>query len=66
MTGETLKNQMMLAVPTRGIMILESFADPDGEKEAKHSKGKKEKMEKTEKAGAAEAKKLSQEPERKE
>ena len=65
-TGETLKNQMMLAVPPRGIMILESFADPDGEKEAKHSKGKKEKMEKTEKAGAAEAKKLSQEPERKE
>ena len=65
-TGEVLKNQMMLAVPPRGIMILESFADPDGEKEAKHSKGKKEKMEKTEKAGAAEAKKLSQEPERKE
>ena len=65
-TSETLKNQMMLAVPPRGIMILESFADPDGEKEAKHSKGKKEKMEKTEKAGAAEAKKLSQEPERKE
>ena len=65
-TGETLKNQMVLAVPPRGIMILESFADPDGEKEAKHSKGKKEKMEKTEKAGAAEAKKLSQEPERKE
>ena len=45
-TSETLKNQMMLAVPPRGIMILESFADPDGEKEAKHSKGKKEKMEK--------------------
>ena len=34
-TGEVPKNQMMLAVPPRGIVILESFADPDGEKDAK-------------------------------
>ena len=34
-TSEVPKNQMMLAVPPRGIVILESFADPDGEKDAK-------------------------------
>ena len=34
-TGKVPKNQMMLAVPPRGIVILESFADPDGEKDAK-------------------------------
>mgnify|MGYP000962461245 CR=1 FL=1 len=34
-TGEVPKNQMMLAVPPRGIVILESFADPDREKDAK-------------------------------
>lgn len=34
-TGEVPKNQMMLAVPPRGIVILESFADQDGEKDAK-------------------------------
>lgn len=39
-TGEVLKNQMMLAVPPRGIMILESVADPDAGKE-KMRKNKK-------------------------
>lgn len=34
-TCEVPKNQMMLAVPPRGIVILESFADPDREKDAK-------------------------------
>lgn len=34
-TGKVPKNQMMLAVPPRGIVILESFADPDREKDAK-------------------------------
>ena len=34
-TGKVPKNQMMLAVPPRGIVILESFVDPDGEKDAK-------------------------------
>ena len=48
-TGEVLKNQMMLAVPPRGIMILESVADPDAGKETKKGKSgsKKEKNEKT-------------------
>ena len=48
-TGEVLKNQMMLAVPPRGIMILESVADPDSGKETKKGKSgsKKEKNEKT-------------------
>ena len=40
---------MMLAVPPRGIMILESVADPDEGKETKKGKSgsKKEKNEKT-------------------
>ena len=48
-TGEVLKNQMMLAVPPRGIMILESVVDPDAGKETKKGKSgsKKEKNEKT-------------------
>ena len=48
-TGEVLKNQMMLAVPPRGIMVLESVADPDAGKETKKGKSgsKKEKNEKT-------------------
>lgn len=48
-TGEVLNNQMMLAVPPRGIMILESVADPDAGKETKKGKSgsKKEKNEKT-------------------
>ena len=48
-TEEVLKNQMMLAVPPRGIMILESVADPDAGKETKKGKSgsKKEKNEKT-------------------
>ena len=36
-TCEVPKNQMMLAVPPRGIVILESFADPDREKDAKRT-----------------------------
>ena len=42
-TGEVLKNQMMLAVPPRGIMILESVADPDAGKETKKVHQKMEK-----------------------
>ena len=48
-TGKVPKNQMMLAVPPRGIMILESVADLDAGKETKKGKSgsKKEKNEKT-------------------
>ena len=45
-SGEMLKNQMILAVPPRGIMVLESFPDPDAEKETKKKKPKAKKEKK--------------------